>query len=36
MIISSTTHHVPLKLLFALHEIEAKLTEEQLQTVIVF
>lgn len=36
MIISSTAHHMPLKLFFALHEIEAKLTKVQLQTVIVF
>jgi len=34
--LSVTAHHMPLKLFFALHEIEAKLTKEQLQTVIVF
>jgi len=31
-----TAHHMPLKLFFALHEIEAKLTKVQPQTVIVF
>lgn len=31
-----TAYHMPLKLFFTLHEIEAKLTEVQLQTVIVF
>lgn len=31
-----TAHHMPLKLFFTLHEIEAKLTKVQLQTVVVF
>lgn len=35
-IISGPAHHMPLKLFFALHEIETKLTEVQPQTVIVF
>ena len=32
----STAHHMPLKLFFTLHKIEAKLTEVQLHTIIVF
>ena len=32
----STAHHMPLKLFFTLHEIEAKLTEVQLHTIMVF
>lgn len=30
------TYHVPLKLFFALHEIETELTKVQLQRIIVF
>ena len=32
---TSIAHHVPLKLFFALHEVEAKFTEKQLRAVIV-
>lgn len=33
---SGKAHHMPLKLFFAFHKTEAKLTEVELQRVIVF